>query len=77
MAHLSAIISSLFSWLRCACMPFIVILVNHMVMFEWCVASCGTKNGHQIDMCLEKIGSRCQNMLSNILMYEALVSNSQ
>ena len=81
MAHLSAIISSSFSWLRCAMCNvhaylFTVILVNRTTIFEWRVVSCGTMNTHQIDMCLEEIRPRCQNLLTNIVMCEALVSNS-
>ena len=34
------------------------------LMFEWSMVTCGTKNGHQRDMCLKEIRLRVQNMLT-------------
>ena len=33
-------------------------------MFEWCVVRCGSKNGHQKDMCSKEIGLHAQNLLT-------------
>ena len=35
-----------------------------MPIYEWYVVRCGSKNGHQNDMCLKEIGLHAQNMLT-------------
>ena len=32
-------------------------------VFGWCMVGCGSKNGHQVDICLEETRLCVQNML--------------
>ena len=38
-------------------------LIEHLY-FQWCVARCGSKNGHQIEMCMKEIEPCPQNLLT-------------
>ena len=36
---------------------------EHRDTFEWYMVRCGSKNGHQKDMCFKEIGLRAENIL--------------
>ena len=43
-------------------MPKSNAIITSKPIFEWYVVRCGSKNGHQKDICLKEIRLRVQNM---------------
>ena len=41
-----------------------VMYLNWIPIFEWCVDRCGFKNKYKKDMCLKEIGLHAQNLLT-------------
>ena len=44
--------------------PHLVTYPNWTPIFHWCVVRCGSKNGHQKDMCTKDIGLCAQNLFT-------------
>ena len=44
-------------------MPYLVTYLYRTPILEWYVISCGSKNGHQKDMCLKYIQLHAQNVI--------------
>lgn len=44
--------------------PISVTYLESTSVFGWCMVGCGSKNGHQVDICLEETGLCVQNMLT-------------
>jgi hypothetical protein len=42
--------------------PYLVTFLNERPIFEWCVVSCVSKNGHQKDIGSKEIGLCAQNV---------------
>ena len=46
--------------------PNSVISLKWTLEFEWCAVECGSKNGHQKDMCLKAIDLLVHNLLTTL-----------
>jgi hypothetical protein len=52
--------------------------LNWTTIFEWCMVRCGSKNGHQNDICLKEFELRAQHLLTilgSIDLYDHLMSS--